>query len=120
MAGVSVDAKKVLDALNRRVLKAQRQGVRAVGVVGYTQSYALPVHERVDVNHPTGKAKFLTDPFKAMRGKAAGLLRLYLSQGKTLGQAVLLVCLEIQADSQAQVPVDTGALKGSAFTRMET
>lgn len=27
-----------------------------------TSSYMVPVHERLDVNHPVGKAKFLEDP----------------------------------------------------------
>jgi hypothetical protein len=31
-------------------------------VVGYGTDYALPVHERTEVHHPVGKAKFLIDP----------------------------------------------------------
>lgn len=30
-----------------------------------TKQYAVPVHERLDVDHPTGKAKFLEDPAHA-------------------------------------------------------
>lgn len=37
--------------------------------IGYGTVYALPVHERLSVNHPHGKAKFLQDPLnKARRG----------------------------------------------------
>lgn len=28
--------------------------------------YAVPVHERLNVNHPTGQAKFLEQPYKEM------------------------------------------------------
>lgn len=32
-----------------------------------TEQYAVPVHERLDVHHPTGKAKFLEDAAYAAR-----------------------------------------------------
>ncbi len=35
--------------------------------VGYGTDYALAVHERVDVPHKTGKAKFLEDPYLRMQ-----------------------------------------------------
>jgi hypothetical protein len=31
--------------------------------VGYGTDYALPVHERLEVSHPTGNAQFLRRPF---------------------------------------------------------
>lgn len=34
-------------------------------VIAYGTDYALPVHERMDVNHTTGNAKFLEGPFLA-------------------------------------------------------
>lgn len=35
--------------------------------VGYGVSYALPVHDRVEVKHEVGKARFLSDPANARR-----------------------------------------------------
>lgn len=35
-------------------------------------SYMVAVHERLDVYHPTGKAKFLEDPVRAYQTKYAG------------------------------------------------
>lgn len=32
--------------------------------IGYSADYALPVHERLEVKHVNGKAKFLTDPLE--------------------------------------------------------
>ena len=31
-------------------------------VMGYSADHAVPVHERLEVRHPIGKAKFLEDP----------------------------------------------------------
>ena len=36
-----------------------------VAVVGYGTDYALPVHERMEAQHPVGNAKFLERPFLA-------------------------------------------------------
>lgn len=33
--------------------------------LGYGTDYAVFVHERLDVSHPVGKAKYLEDPLKA-------------------------------------------------------
>ena len=38
-------------------------GGGAKSVIAYGTHYALPVHERVEVKHEVGKAKFLEDPF---------------------------------------------------------
>jgi hypothetical protein len=35
--------------------------------MGYGTRYALPVHERLEVRHPVGKAKFLEDPVNAAK-----------------------------------------------------
>lgn len=46
--------------------------IRAVSVqFGYGTEYAVPVHERTEVQHRTGKAKFLSDPVNAAESGAA-------------------------------------------------
>lgn len=37
-----------------------------VATVGYGTKYAIYVHEREELNHTTGKAKFLIDPFRRL------------------------------------------------------
>lgn len=46
------------------VVFAKGTGGNAVikGVVGYSAPYAMPVHDRLDVYHPTGNAEFLLGP----------------------------------------------------------
>ena len=39
--------------------------------LGYGTDYALPVHERTEVSHAVGKAKFLDDPLNAARSGMA-------------------------------------------------
>lgn len=117
---MTVKANVLLNKLKTKVAKAITQGTRASVVVGYTQNYALFVHEILDAAHPVGKALYLIDPFNDMKPIVGKLVQAYMKQGKTLREALLLVGLELQAQSQEEVPVDTGALKGSAFTREET
>ncbi len=116
---MTVKADALLNKLKAKVAKSITQGNRASVVVGYTQNYALFVHEILDVNHPVGKAMYLTDPFNDMKSIVGKLVQAYMKQGKTIREALLLVGLELQSQSQEEVPVDTGALKGSAFTREE-
>jgi len=78
MAAVEgVDVKSALEELAYRVLKVAKEKtpvdtgfLQSSGevseepdgfVVRFTAEYALPVHERTEVNHPNGQAKFLED-----------------------------------------------------------
>lgn len=45
------------------------KGDKVTVVIAYGTNYGLPVHERLDVFHPTGQAKFLT---RAMQEAAPG------------------------------------------------
>ena len=116
---MAVKADKLLNKLKIRVAKAVSLGTRASVVVGYTQNYALYVHERLDLRHPVGKAMYLIDPFRELKPIVGRLVQAHMKSGKTIEEAVVLVGLELQARSQEEVPVDTSALKNSAFTRLE-
>lgn len=87
--------------------------------VSYSQSYAIYVHEDLQAKHPNGgKAKFLTDPFNELSEWARDeIVKTYKKLG--LDKAVAKVCLRIMRESQQQVPVDTGALKASAFVKVQ-
>lgn len=91
-------------------------------LVGYTAAYAIWVHENLNARHKPGKiAKFLEEPARVLdsSGELARIVLEALRKGKSMAQALILAGLRIQRESQKVVPIDTGALKGSAFTVME-
>lgn len=109
--------KKTLDAM-KRLLKDHQVLMPSV-VVGYTQKYAVYVHENLDAKHAAGKqAKFLESPARTM---APQLKKTIVEAVPKVGlpKALMLAGLQIQRASQEIVPIDTGALKASAFTKRE-
>lgn len=69
-----------------------------------------------------GQAKFLEAPARELNnsGELGKIVVDTLLQGKTVAQALLLAGLRIQRESQLRCPVDTGAMRASAFTRLDT
>lgn len=67
------------------------------------------------------RPRFLTDTAMELRnsGEFLRIMVEAMRAGKTLAQALLLAGLRLQRESQERVPVDTGNLKASAFTRLE-
>ena len=88
-------------------------------IVGYSTAYAVFVHENLEAKHPVGEAKFLEKPARLLRPELSDIVNQAMRKGKTLAQALLLAGLRLQRESQMLVPVDTGTLRNSAFTRME-
>ena len=116
-----MDAQKVIAKLRAQAAKATK-AARASVIVGYTASYAIYVHERLDLQHKPGKtAKFLTGPAKALseQGILQEIIVAAFKLGRTMAQCLLLAGLRIQRESMMVVPVDTGALRASAFTKLE-
>lgn len=64
-------------------------------------------------------SKFLEGPARELREVFGQIIMKALMQGKTLTQGLLLAGLRLQREAQLRVPVDTGNLKASAFTRLE-
>lgn len=95
------------------------KGDDGVVVVGYTAAYAIHVHENLQAYHRVGQAKFLEQPARELGPEMAGDVRRIMKQGKTLTTALLVAGLRLQRESQKLVPIDTGALRASAFTRVE-
>lgn len=101
-------------------LKAQgAKGKRVDVLVGYTQNYALAVHENLSAYHTVGQAKYLEQPARENKKRYAAIVRALSLKGVPLDQALVAAGLELQRDSMLLVPVDTGALKASAFTKRE-
>ncbi len=102
--------------------KAKEVGTnpRVSVIVGYTQRYAIYVHENLEARHPVGQAKYLEGPFRRLAKDLSRQITVTVKKGATLLQAILIAGLRLQRESQKLVPVDTGALKNSAFTRSES
>ena len=99
--------------------KAQVEGNPTV-VVGYTQSYALAVHENLEAHHAPGKqAKYLEQPAKELAKELGEITRKVYTKTGSLEKGLLVAGLRLQRASQELVPVDTSALKASAFTATE-
>lgn len=107
---------RVVRALEGQRLKKNRPSV----IVGYTQRYALPVHENTRAQHAPGKqAKYLETPARYLQGELARIVTQVYRQTGDMERALLVAGLRLQRESQKIVPIDTGALKASAFTRAE-
>jgi hypothetical protein len=134
MAEVSkVLTKPLLRALEKLERESRRKNNGDV-IVGYAASYALFVHENLDAAHgeefnkkhgrgrgPNQQAKFLETPFRTMKnsGILMSTITTAVKNGVPLPKALKIAGLDVQRASQLIVPVDTGNLKGSAFTEME-
>ncbi len=73
---------------------------------------------------PQGMAqpKFLERPARELssNGILGGIIVGILRTGRTVAEALLPAGLRLQRESQMLVPIDTGNLRASAFTRLET
>jgi hypothetical protein len=113
-----------LDRLIRNLRTKAARALKDTNVqvtVGYTQSYAIFVHENLNAHHEVGQAKFLEQPARELTESGELTLIIYNAwrQGKTMAEALILAGLRLQRDSQELCPVKTGALKASAFTRLD-
>lgn len=87
-------------------------------VVGYSAPYALHVHEDLETFHRVGQAKFLEEPIRTWGKSLAQFVTAKVKAGWTLMKAVYEAGLILQRESQLLVPVDTGFLKSSAYTKV--
>ncbi len=88
--------------------------------VGYTADYAVFVHENMNAEHTPGqKAKYLEEPAEELAQELGTIVAKVADKTGSLEKGLIIGGLRLQAASQRIVPVDTGNLKGSAFTRVE-
>lgn len=98
--------------------KAKRESSKDV-IVGYTANYALYVHENLQAHHTNGQAKYLEQPARELKDQLGNIAAKAMKNGAPMDKALFLAGLRLQRDSQQLVPVDTGNLKASAFTRFD-
>jgi hypothetical protein len=104
--------------LNARAGQARADAARSV-VVGYTAGYSLYVHEDLNAHHVVGQAKYLEQPARQLAPELRRTVAEAVKRGVPLPQALLLAGLRLQRAAQLLTPVKTGALRASAFTRLE-
>jgi hypothetical protein len=120
MAGIE-NIGKLKEKFKTRLASSLKEGKRASVCVGYCTNYALYVHEDMEARHKPGKsAKFLSRPCREHEDELADIVKRAMQTKKaTLPQALLLAGERLQRESQKIVPIDTSALKASAFTCFE-
>lgn len=118
-------AKKLHKEFNRLASKAGKSGDV---IVGYTANYAVHVHENAKAEarrrlraKGAGEQqwKFLEQPLREFTKELIGIVATVVKRGGTLLMGLKAAGTRLQAESQRIVPVDTGNLKGSAFTKEE-
>lgn len=110
---------RLLRNLKKRAAQA-RAASRAEVVVGFTQSYAIHVHENKDekVHHKVGQAKFLEQPAREQKKEIGRVIKATFQQTGSIEKGLILGGMRLQREAQLLTPVDTGALKASAFTAL--
>jgi len=106
----------------RKVFQDTRRKAESSSVaVGYTANYAIYVHEMVNAvfQRPGAQAKFLEKPARELKNRLVKQIEKDLEKGIPMDQALFRAGLVLQRASQDIVPVDTGNLRASAFTRIE-
>lgn len=113
-----MDVRLMVDGERRllgRLTTLAERGAGADAVVGYSAPYAVFVHEDLEAHHPVGEARFLSRALRAGAPFRRAFLADALRRGRSLYQAVRDWAYVLKRDSQARCPVNTGALRDSAF-----
>lgn len=136
------NAKRVQATLLKIAAKSKAAN-RAEVQVGYTANYAIWVHENLKMKwkgrkrtgkrpdgtqrkgkywDPQGKgqSQFLLTPFRLLsRTEIPKIIRTVFKKTGNLTLGLVLAGQRLQRESQKLVPVDSGNLKGSAFTKLK-
>lgn len=108
---------KMLEGLGKRLNispSERRFSIR----VGYRADYAIYVHEDLTMHHTNGKAKFLEDPYRRLKGAMLYSIREMIRAGYGFRRALLAAGRFLLSESRKEVPVDTGYLKGSGYVEV--
>lgn len=111
---------KGIEILIRKLIEKSRKVENEIVIkIGYSQYYAIYVHENLLAYHKVGQAKYLEIPMRNARRDLEKRINERMSTGLSFRSSLLLEAFKIQRESQLLVPIDTGALKASAFVREE-
>jgi hypothetical protein len=135
-------AKELQAKFKKRIVRAERDHRVAVLVGYYNAKYALYVHENREMKwkgrermgrRPDGSARkgkywdpqgkgqsqYLIQPYREKINQIRKIYRTIYSRTKDLALGLVIAGQFLQRESQQLVPVDSGNLKGSAFTEVE-
>lgn len=71
----------------------------------------------MQAKHPNGgQAKYLEQPARTLQPELRRIIEEAFRKGQPLKTVLLLAGLRLQREAQLLCPVDTGALRASAFT----
>jgi hypothetical protein len=105
----------------QRELKRLSKGFIAEGVVvGFTQSYAIYVHEMKGLKHTTGKAGFLLDNARDLRKEMAQTVLTVTKNTGNVTKGLIAAGQRLQGAAMDDTPIDTGALRASSFVAKES
>ena len=111
---VQIDSSQVDAELRKLYRKSIAEGDSGV-IVGFTQTYAVHVHE-INMPHRVGQWKFLQAAYMNQRPLIGKYVAKVYEKTRSLTKGLIAAGLKIQAVAQKLTPVDTGALKASAYT----
>ena len=114
---MSLQGRNSLDNLFKTAKKILH-GKKSV-LVGFTANHGLFVHENMQASHNVGQAKFLEQPLRQRNKKLKRMISNGIRRGLSVEKALLLAGLFLQREAQKLTPVDTGNLRGSAFTQLD-
>lgn len=90
-----------------------------VVVVGYSQRYAIWVHE-TNKNYRVGQWKYLEDPNRRLQSTLRAIIVQVYKKTRSMKQALLVAAFRLLRESQELCPEDTGALRASGYVAMES
>lgn len=131
-----VSGHKALKQKLRTMAARQQKQSDAVVKVGYEANYAVYVHENLQMKwkglprqkphkgnywdpQGRGQSKFLEQPAREYADRIGAVVREAYKKTHNMVQSLLMGGFLLQRESMKLVPVDTGNLKASAFTRKE-
>lgn len=126
--------KELTAKLRDRAAKASRDANVSV-LVGFSAAHAIFVHEMIpktlgqNVPRKSGLGvywgpsqhgpKFLEAPARELGPELGKVVRAVVKKNGTVATGLVAAGMRLQAESQRRVPVEYGALRASAFTKLE-
>lgn len=109
-----------ISTLKRKLAKLSKEhgNVEDV-VVGFTQNYALHVHE-IPARHVVGNMHYLIGPARRLSGELRRLVEDTTANTFSLQNGLMAAGRRLLRASVDEVPIDTGALKNSGHVSKES
>lgn len=104
---------RYLRIIEQRKEAAKKAVELSVVRVGYTAAYAIYVHERTELYHKVGQAKFLEQPMRTEAAEMARIVAVTMERTKDIKASHIEAAKHLVMVSLPLVPVATGFLKGS-------